>query len=66
VSPGREAEGLFHMPGGQSGHPLSPHYLTGHEAWEEGRATPLLPGETAFTLTLIPRRGTSSRASASR
>ncbi len=66
VSPGRETEGLFHMPGGQSGHPLSPYYLAGHEDWEEGRATPLLPGETAFRLTLIPRSGTSSRASASR
>jgi penicillin amidase len=65
VSPGREAEGLFHMPGGQSGHPLSPYYLEGHEDWEEGRAKPLLPGATAFRLTLTPR-GTSSRASASR
>ncbi|MEI4920825.1 penicillin acylase family protein, partial [Klebsiella pneumoniae] len=30
VSPGREAEGYFHMPTGQSGHPLSPHYRDGH------------------------------------
>jgi penicillin amidase len=65
VSPGREAEGLFHMPGGQSGHPLSPYYLAGHEDWEEGRATPLLPGTTVLELTLIPR-GTPSRASTSR
>ncbi len=55
VSPGREAAGLFHMPGGQSGHPLSPYYLAGHEDWEEGRETPLLPGATVHTLTLIPR-----------
>ena len=52
VSPGREDEGLFHMPGGQSGHPLSPFYGAGHEDWEEGRPTPLLPGPTAYTLTL--------------
>src|SRR4030095_9386204 len=26
VSPGREADGYLHMPGGQSGHPLSPFY----------------------------------------
>jgi penicillin amidase len=65
VSPGREAEGLFHMPGGQSGHPLSPYFLAGHEDWEQGRETPLLPGATVYELTLIPR-GTSSRASASR
>ncbi|MHB9006915.1 MAG: penicillin acylase family protein [Limisphaerales bacterium] len=31
VSPGHEKEGLFHMPGGQSGHFLSPFYRAGHE-----------------------------------
>ncbi len=65
VSPGREAEAIFHMPGGQSGHPLSPYFLAGHEDWEEGRATPLLPGATVYSLTLSPR-GTSSPASTSR
>ena len=54
VSPGREAEGIFHMPGGQSGHPLSPFYRAGHEAWARGDATPLLPGPTKHTLTLAP------------
>ncbi|HEY7819541.1 MAG TPA: penicillin acylase family protein, partial [Vicinamibacteria bacterium] len=54
VSPGREEDGLFHMPGGQSGHPLARYYLAGHEAWEEGRPTPLLPGKTVDVLTLIP------------
>lgn len=52
VSPGREEEGLFDMPGGQSGHPLSPFFLKGHEDWVQGRARPLLPGEPAYTLTL--------------
>ena len=55
VSPGRESEGYFHMPVGQSGHPLSPHYGDGHAAWVEGRPTPFLPGPTAHTLTLTPR-----------
>jgi len=55
VSPGREDQGLFHMPGGQSGHPLSPYYGAGHEDWEQGRPTPLLPGVAIFTLTLQPR-----------
>jgi penicillin amidase len=50
VSPGREEEGLFDMPGGQSGHPLSPWFLSGHEDWVQGRATPLLPGPTQHTL----------------
>jgi penicillin amidase len=54
VSPGREAEGYFHMPAGQSGHPLSPFFGAGHDAWEEGLPTPLLPGTTEFVLTLVP------------
>jgi penicillin amidase len=54
VSPGREAEGLFQMPGGQSGHPLSPYYRAGHAAWVKGEPGPLLPGPTAHTLTLTP------------
>ena len=54
VSPGREAEGIFEMPGGQSGHPLSPYYLAGHEAWERGEPTPLLPGPAQHTLILAP------------
>jgi penicillin amidase len=54
VSPGREAEGIYHMPGGQSGHPLSPFYRAGHENWERGDPTPFLPGATAHTLTLTP------------
>jgi penicillin amidase len=52
VSPGREGLGYFHMPGGQSGHPLSPHYRDGHAAWVHGQATPFLPGETVHVLTL--------------
>ncbi len=54
VSPGREAEGIFHMPAGQSGHPLSPFYRAGHDAWVKGEPTPFLPGATAHTLTLKP------------
>jgi len=54
VSPGRERDAIFHMPGGQSGHPMSPHYRAGHEAWRDGSATPLLPGPTAHRLTLSP------------
>jgi penicillin amidase len=54
VSPGREAEGIFQMPGGQSGHPLSPFFRAGHNAWVRGEATPLLPGKTAHTVTLRP------------
>jgi penicillin amidase len=52
VSPGREAEGLFHMPTGQSSHPLSPYFGGGHEAWLKGEKTPFLPGPTRYTLVL--------------
>ncbi len=54
VTPGREAEGLFQMPGGQSGHPLSPYYRAGHDAWVHGEPGSLLPGPTTYTLTLTP------------
>ena len=54
VSPGHEARGVFHMPGGQAGHPLSPYWGAGHDAWVEGRPSPFLPGPTVWTLTLTP------------
>jgi len=54
VSPGREREGLFHMPGGASGHPLSRFFLAGHRDWEEGRAVPFLPGPGRYLLLLEP------------
>ena len=44
VSPGREADGIMHMPTGQSGHPLSPFYANSHAAWAKGEPTPFLPG----------------------
>jgi penicillin G amidase len=54
VSPGHESEGYLHMPCGQSGHPLSPHYGDQHAAWADGKATPFLPGPTEHTLVLKP------------
>ena len=54
VSPGREAAGVFHMPGGQSGHPLSPWYRAGHDAWVRGERLPFLPGPAEHTLWLRP------------
>lgn len=57
VSPGREQDGLFHMPGGQSGHPLSPYFLAGHDDWVHGRPTPLLPQAARHRLRLVPAGG---------
>lgn len=54
VSPGREAEGYFQMPGGQVDHPLSPFYGAGHEAWVRGEPLPLLPGKSLHALLLTP------------
>ncbi|HMP59748.1 MAG TPA: penicillin acylase family protein, partial [Gemmatales bacterium] len=56
VSPGKEEQGLFHMPGGQSGHPGNPNYLNGFDAWANGDATPLLPGPKVNEFTLRPRQ----------
>ena len=55
VSPGHEADGIVHMPGGQSGNPLSPFWGAGHDDWVHGRPTPFLPGQTEYTLRLKPR-----------
>jgi len=54
VSPGDEANGILHMPTGQSGHALSPFYREGHDDWVRGRASPFLPGAAVHTLTLTP------------
>jgi penicillin amidase len=54
VSPGREADGIIHMPGGQSGHPLSPFWGAGHDAWVHGEPTPFLPGEARHRLEFAP------------
>jgi penicillin amidase len=54
VSPGHEADGIMHMPTGQSGHPLSRFYANSHEAWVQGDATPFLPGPAVYTLMLMP------------
>jgi len=54
VSPGHEGEGYLHIPGGQSGHPLSPYYRAGFDAWARGTPLPFLPGPVQHTLTLAP------------
>jgi penicillin G amidase len=54
VAPGKEEEGIFDMPGGQSGHPLSPYYGSGHSNWIAEKPTPFLPGSPDKILQLIP------------
>ncbi len=54
VMPGDEANGLMHVPGGQSGHPMSEFYRSGHAAWVNGEQTPFLPGAGQYELILQP------------
>jgi penicillin amidase len=54
VSPGREKDGIMHMPTGQSGHPLSPFYANSHVTWIKGEPTAFLPGKSFHHLTLRP------------
>ncbi len=63
VSPGHEDDGILHLPGGISGHPLSPWYAAGHDAWVRGSPTPLLPGPPRHRLTIPadPARPAGSR-----
>jgi penicillin G amidase len=57
ISPGHEAEAYLHLPGGASGHPLSPYYRAGFAAWARGEPTPLLPGRAQHRLTFQPEAG---------
>ena len=54
VAPGHEEQAILTMPGGQSGHPLSPFYGAGHDDWLKGRPTPLLAGAPQHQLRLVP------------
>ncbi len=56
ISPGNEETGLFHMPGGQSGHPLSPFYRSSHASWAHGAQTPFISGQISHRLTLLPAK----------
>jgi len=57
VSPGHEDEGIFQMPAGQSGHPLSPYYGAGHADWVSGRSSPFLMQSPVYKLMLTPGQG---------
>ncbi|MCH2155107.1 MAG: penicillin acylase family protein [Opitutales bacterium] len=54
IEVGKESEARFTMPGGQSGHPLSPFYRSGHVQWLQGVDSPLLPGEEVYRLVINP------------
>jgi penicillin G amidase len=54
VSPGHEDQGYIHIPGGQSGHPLSPYYRAGFMDWAHGIPASFVPGTSQHRLTLQP------------
>ena len=54
ISPGHEVDGILHIPGGQSGHPLSKNYKDQYSYWLKGKPLPFLPGPATHTLTLNP------------
>lgn len=54
LSPNHPEDGILHMPGGQSGHPLSRHYRDQQDAWRDGAALPLLPGSPRARLRFAP------------
>lgn len=54
VTPANAAPGLFELPGGESGHPLSPWYADEFRAWARGAPTPLVPGAAVAHLRFMP------------
>lgn len=55
VSPGFEAVGIYHQPGGASGHPLSEYYRAGFEDWALGNASSLMPGPVVHSIEITPK-----------
>ena len=55
VSPGHLESAILTLPGGQSGHPLSPYYSMGFDDYATQNATPLLPGEIQFQRHWYPQ-----------
>lgn len=54
VRPGALDKAILTLPGGQSGHPLSPFYRAGFEEYASGKSIPLLPGDIQHTRTFSP------------
>jgi penicillin amidase len=54
VSPGHFKEGILHMPGGQSGQPLSRYYGDQQAFWVSGLPLPFAAGEAEHRLSVSP------------
>lgn len=54
VQPGDEENAILTVPGGQSGHPLSPFYRSGFDDYVSMAHTSLLPGEPLYQIQFTP------------
>lgn len=54
VQPGLEKNAILTVPGGQSGHPLSPFYRSGFDDYAKQKNTPLLPTEAIHRIEINP------------
>lgn len=54
ISPGHWEDGILHMPGGQSGHPLSKHYRDQHRYWVNGQPIHFASEAYQHSLKLMP------------
>jgi penicillin amidase len=61
VEPGHEQAGYLELPGGASGHPLSPFYRAGFADWAAGRPAPFRPGPVRYALELVPAKPAATR-----
>jgi len=55
LSPLHPEDAIFHMPGGQSGHPFSSHYRDQQPYWQNGVASPMRTNTVAHRLSFLPR-----------
>lgn len=54
ISPGQWQDGILHIPGGQSGHPLSEHYKDQYRYWVNGQSIPFVSESYRRYLSLMP------------
>lgn len=54
LAPGHPESAIFHMPGGQSGHPLSRHYRDQQSLWQNSVASPWQSNTSPHTLHFVP------------
>lgn len=53
ISPAHWQDGILHMPGGQSGHPLSNYYKNQHLQWISGQPIPFVSNNNVHKLMLV-------------